>query len=154
VKARAAVIILQSNKIALIERHRQGRHFFVFPGGKVEFEETPAEAAAREAEEELGLTVIIGPLVAEIWYLDTPQYYFLAQPTGGMFGNGSGPEMNRSPDSKKGAYLPVWMDINELLDQPIQPKFLGEYIRKSVHEGWPEIPKIVMGRRPTDDPDA
>jgi len=76
VKARAAVIILQNNKIALIERHRQGRHFFVFPGGKVEFEETPAEAAAREAEEELGLTVIVGPLVAEIWYQDTPNTIF------------------------------------------------------------------------------
>ncbi|OGO64390.1 MAG: hypothetical protein A2030_00365 [Chloroflexi bacterium RBG_19FT_COMBO_50_10] len=150
-KSRAAVILIENDKIALIERNRSGRHYYAFPGGKVKEEETLAEAAAREAEEELGLQVEIGSLVAEIWYRGLPQYFFLARPTGGQFGHGTGPEMMSAPGSKNGTYLPIWMEITELISQPIQPKILREYIWKSIHEGWPEIPQIVIGRPPDEE---
>jgi 8-oxo-dGTP diphosphatase len=68
VKARAAVVLICTDKIALIERHRNGRHYYVFPGGKVEAGETPARAAAREAEEELGLVVKIERTIPCIFY--------------------------------------------------------------------------------------
>jgi len=54
---RAAVVIVENGRVALIERVRDGRTYFVFPGGGVEVGETPENAAVREAEEELGVNV-------------------------------------------------------------------------------------------------
>jgi 8-oxo-dGTP pyrophosphatase MutT (NUDIX family) len=142
-KARAAVILIENDKIALIERHRSGTHYFVFPGGKVKANESLIEAAAREAEEEIGLKVKIGSMVAKVWYLGSPQYFYLAEAIGGQFGHGFGPEMSSTPYSEKGSYLPVWVEVNLLPDKPIYPRILAEFVRKSYAEGWPEKPLYV-----------
>jgi 8-oxo-dGTP diphosphatase len=148
VKVRAAVILIQNDNIALIERNRSGRHYYVFPGGKIEVGESPAIAAKREAKEEIGQDVKIGPLVAEVWCQGSPQYYYLADALNGQFGHGSGAEMSSLPDSKKGTYLPVWMLLDELPSQPVLPKLMAEFIWKSHHSGWPEHPLIVTDRPP------
>ena len=142
-KARAAVILIENDKIAMIERHRSGTHYFVFPGGKVKANESLIEAAAREAEEEIGLKVKIGSMVAKVWYLGSPQYFYLAEAIGGQFGHGFGPEMSSAPDSEKGSYLPVWVEVNILPDKPIYPRILAEFVRKSYAEGWPKKPLYV-----------
>ena len=142
-KARAAVIIIEDDKIALIERYRSGQHYYVLPGGKVKSVESPLDAAAREAEEELGLKVKIGALVAEVSYLGAPQYYFLAEPISGLFGYGNGTEMRNLPSSEKGSYHPVWLSIHSLHDKPVLPKIMAEYIIKSLKEGWPENPLVA-----------
>ena len=58
---RAAILLFQGDKIALIERHRSGMHYFTFPGGHVEEGETPEQTAVREAEEtfRLGVPAVI-----------------------------------------------------------------------------------------------
>lgn len=150
VKSRAAVIIIENDKIALIERHHSDQHYYVFPGGKVKSSESPIEAAAREAEEELGLKVKIGSLVAEVCYLGVPQYYFLAEPISGQFGNGDGSEMNSLPDSVKGSYQPVWMAIDAVTNQPVLPKIMAEFIIKSCREGWPDNPLRMNDSSPDD----
>ena len=52
---RARVIIIRDDTIALIERYRAGRHYYVFPGGGVEPGETDRQALFRELREEAGL---------------------------------------------------------------------------------------------------
>lgn len=149
-KARAAAILIQNDKIALIERYRSGRHYFVFPGGKIEPGESPAAAAKRELKEELGLEVSIGQMVAEVWYLGTPQYYFLAEVIGGQFGHGTGAEMNSLPDSEKGSHLPVWMQVDELSSQPVLPTVVAGFVITSHTKGWPERPLLVTDRPPDE----
>ncbi len=39
-RVRAGVVLIENGKVALIERHRAGKHYFVFPGGGVEEGET------------------------------------------------------------------------------------------------------------------
>ncbi|HEY5158219.1 MAG TPA: NUDIX domain-containing protein, partial [Anaerolineales bacterium] len=63
---RAAILLLQDDKIALIERQRAGLHYFTFPGGHVEEGETPEQAAVREAAEELGLQVVIKKMLVRM----------------------------------------------------------------------------------------
>jgi ADP-ribose pyrophosphatase YjhB (NUDIX family) len=139
---RAAILLLQDDKIALIERHRQGFHYFTFPGGHVEEGETPEQAAVRETLDELGLEVVIKKLVARMGWQGKWQYYYLAEVTGGVFGSGRGEEiLNTLPG--RGTYRPMWMPLTELLDQPVKPRQMAEMVIRFSTEGWPEEPVII-----------
>ena len=137
--ARAGIILLQEGRLALIERHRSGMHYFSFPGGQVDKGETPGQAAIREAQEELGLQVTLNKLVARFRWQGAWQYYYLAEMTGGTFGTGTGLEMVH-PLPERGTYQPVWMPVTRLLAEPVLPSGLAALVARSVQEGWPEGP--------------
>jgi 8-oxo-dGTP diphosphatase len=78
-RIRAGIVLIKENKVALIERYRAGLHYFIFPGGGVDEDESPEQAASREALEELGITVGIKQKVAEVQFgQNSRQIYFLA----------------------------------------------------------------------------
>ena len=139
-KPRAAVILVQDNKIALLERNRRGTRYLVFPGGGIDKGETPEQAAAREADEELGVQVTIVRMVAEVWYNGIPQYYYLAELIGGSFGAGHGKEMSSAANSDQGSYLPCWIPASELTTQPVLPSIVARYVQNACRDGWPEHP--------------
>lgn len=144
-RARAGVIVLENEAVALIERRRAGRHYFAFPGGGVDAGETPETAAVREAHEELGLTVELRELVAIV----RPrgpfglQYYFLAEPVGGEFGAGHGPEMTGDLFLFLGSHKAVWVPVEELLVRSVKPKPLAEVVVVGSKEGWPSEPLLI-----------
>jgi len=140
VKPRAAVILLQDDKVALLERNRRGTRYFVFPGGGVDKGETPEQAAVREADEELGMQVAIVRLVAEVSYHGVPQYFFLAEATGGDFGAGQGKEMSSAAESDQGSYRPCWIPVTELTSLPVLPSIVARYIFTACRDGWPAQP--------------
>jgi 8-oxo-dGTP pyrophosphatase MutT (NUDIX family) len=82
---RAGIILLQDEKVALIERQRAGLHYFTFPGGHVEKGETPELAAVRETEEELGLHVTLKQLLVQFGWHGKWQYYYLGEVTGDIW---------------------------------------------------------------------
>ena len=139
-RIRAGIVLIQDNKVALIERHRAGLHYFVFPGGGVDEGESPEQAAVREAMEELGIQITLEQKVAEIQLgPKSRQVYFLAQQAGGEFGTGTGEEYtNADPaSSDEGTYVPVWMPVDELpLHENIYPEDVAKLVLKSVKEGW------------------
>lgn len=139
---RAAVILIEKGEIALVERYRQGVHYFTFPGGHVEPDETPEQAAIRETEEELGVEVVIERLVAEIWWHEKPQYYYLVKIISGTFGTGTGEEMSH-PLPDKGTYTPMWMLLDNILEQPVLPRSLAQIVHEAQTAGWPEPPAIL-----------
>ena len=61
----AAAIIRRRGKILICKRGEGGScaRLWEFPGGKMEAGEDPAQAAARECAEELGITVRVGELL-------------------------------------------------------------------------------------------
>jgi 8-oxo-dGTP diphosphatase len=142
-KPRAAIVLFHGQNIALIDRYRSGQHYFVFPGGKIKKNETTSVAAERETWEELGLQVHVGKMIAEVWYLGVPQYYFLVESFTGQFGSGRGPEMNSRLDSEKGTYLPVWMPVEDIINQPVLPKLMAQYVLKYHPSNWPKEPLLV-----------
>jgi 8-oxo-dGTP diphosphatase len=139
-KPRAAVVVLQDDQIALLERNRRGTRYFVFPGGGVDKGETPEQAAAREADEELGLQVTVSRMIAEVSYQGMPQYFFLAEVTGGIFGSGHGKEMSSAANSDQGSYRPCWIPVAELTTLPVLPSIIARYIYNACRDGWPEYP--------------
>ena len=141
-RIRAGIVLMQAGKVALIERHRAGLDYFVFPGGGVDEGETPEQAAVREAKEELGIEVAIKQKVAEILLGQrSRQLYFLVEQTGGEFGTGVGEEYTESDpdDPDEGVYIPIWMPVEELpLHKNIHPEHVAKLVVKSLTEGWAE----------------
>jgi 8-oxo-dGTP pyrophosphatase MutT (NUDIX family) len=139
-RIRAGIVLIQDNKVALIERHRAGLDYYVFPGGGVDVGESPEQAAVREAMEELGIEVAIKQKIAEIQLgLKSRQVYFLAEQIGGEFGTGVGEEFTDADpnDPDEGIYIPIWMPIDELsFHQNIYPEDIKRLVIKSVTEGW------------------
>ncbi len=144
-RIRAVAILIEDDQVAVIERHRMGRHYFTFPGGGVDTGETVEQAVVREVEEELGLRVGIDRKVAEIWFRGNRQEYFLVHRISGVFGTGTGEEYTRSApdDPNVGTYLPMWMPISEAFNQPLVPTEMVILLVKSHPDAWPEKPVII-----------
>lgn len=133
---RAGIILIHDGKLALIERHRQGRHYFAFPGGGVDEGETDEQAAIREAEEELGIRVQIVQKAATILREGRRnQVYFLVDWVDGVFGTGTGEEYGEV-DPEHGTYEPIWMPVEEILVKNVVPRGLAELTAKSHKDGW------------------
>jgi 8-oxo-dGTP pyrophosphatase MutT (NUDIX family) len=146
-RVRAGIVLIQENKVALIERHRAGSDYFVFPGGGMDEGETPEQAAIREAMEELGIEVAIQKKISEIQLgQKSRQVYFLVAQTGGEFGTGTGEEYTDSdPDNpEEGIYIPIWMPIEQLpLYDNIYPVSVAKLVVRSVTEGWQEATGVL-----------
>ena len=119
------MVILDGDNLAVIERRRDSRVYFVLPGGGVE-EGEPLEAAAiREAFEELGVRVSLRGLVAQVTFvvdgIASRQHYFAAQITGGDFGTGSGPEYSHA-DPSRGSYRATWISLEHASQSDVHPR--------------------------------
>jgi len=142
-RTRSGIVLIEDNKLAVIERHRAERHYFAFPGGGVDEGETPEEAAVREAEEELGIQVVIKHKVADVLINGNTQHYFLAKKIGGEFGTGTGEEYGEY-DPAHGTYLPLWMPLSDVLIKNVVPRELADLVVRSSQEGWPEGPVTII----------
>ena len=134
---RAGVLIIRSGRLALIERQWQGRRYWVIPGGGVEPGETVADAARREAEEELGVPVELGALRVRIDHREEGgsiqrQWYFDAAVRADDI-RIAGPE-KYSPD--RGIYSAVWIGLDELDVEAIHPSAVAQLIAQ-YHGVWP-----------------
>lgn len=150
-RVRAGIVLIKENKVALIERHRAGLDYYVFPGGGVDEGETPEQAAIRETREELGIEVVIKQKVAEITLgPKSRQIYFLVEHVSGEFGTGTGEEFTDSDpnDPEEGIYVPIWMPIDELPRRTnIYPVDVSKLVVKSVSDGWRKKPLVVTERQ-------
>jgi 8-oxo-dGTP pyrophosphatase MutT (NUDIX family) len=139
---RAGVIVLIGGRLALIDRVRPGSiaPYSVVPGGGVEPGESFAEAAVREAKEELGLDVELRSSMPTflLRLSDGGEHqYFLADVIGGTFGPGGGPEWD--PDRGRGTYTPVLVTPEEAVHRDLAPFPISEVLLDCFVTGrWPE----------------
>ena len=146
-RIRAGAVLIENDKVALIERYRDGKHYFVFPGGGADEGETPEQAAIREMEEETGLRVSVKHKLAEIYFGLSTQHYFLVECLGGEFGSGTGEEYtDANPNHPaQGIYIPIWMPIAELPEhEDVYPAEVVELVLQAVDGDWPKDPIIYM----------
>lgn len=129
-RLRVGAVIIEDDKLALIERRREGRTYYVFPGGGVEDGEDLATALRRECMEELGVEVTPGKHLATILFgVHSHQEYLRASITGGAFGTGTGPEYGSYPP-ERGSYHPVWIALRELSKVDVRPRSLAEALAR------------------------
>ncbi|HSG42215.1 MAG TPA: NUDIX domain-containing protein [Anaerolineales bacterium] len=144
-RTRAGIILVEDNKVALIERHRAGLDYFVFPGGGVDEGETSEQGAVREAMEELGVQIAIQRKVAIIHFDQSTQHYFLVEKVSGEFGTGIGEEYTDADpsDPQEGIYIPVWMPIDELpLHEKVYPAEVARLVLEAQTGGWQKEPVL------------
>jgi len=63
IRIRAAGILVREGELLLVRHEKNGRSYWLFPGGGVDYGETAAAALRREFLEECGLAVDVGDLV-------------------------------------------------------------------------------------------
>jgi 8-oxo-dGTP pyrophosphatase MutT (NUDIX family) len=145
-RIRSAIILIEEDNLALIERHRAGKHYYSFPGGGVDEGETSEQAAVREAEEELGIRVEIKQKVAEVIFNGNTQYYFLAKKISGEFGTGMGEEYGEY-NPVHGTYHPIWMPLAEVSTHNVLPRELADFVVQFARDGWPHEPVIIIEKK-------
>jgi len=118
-KDRSSVVIIENQKVVLIQRIRDGSIYYVFPGGGIENGETPEAGAKREALEELGVEVKVKECISEVEFNGT-QYFFLSEIISGTLGTGQGEEYT-DKNRDRGTYLPMWVDIESLSSIDVRP---------------------------------
>ncbi|MDP6356737.1 MAG: NUDIX domain-containing protein [Planctomycetota bacterium] len=142
--ARAGVIIIEAGRVALIERHRNGRHYFVVPGGGVETGETSRAAAYREAREELGVEVELVSLAVQLGEGPGTHHYYRGNVIGGTFGAGMGPEMAGQYPPESGTFKAVWVETADLVGLDVRPRGLCNLITSVPVSGWPEETVVIL----------
>ena len=146
-RTRAVAILIENNSVALIERHRAGRHYFTFPGGGVDEGESAEQAVIREMEEETGLRVAVKQKVAQVCFRGSTQEHFLVERISGEFGTGTGEEYTdaRPDDPESGVYIPIWMSLSDLPNhENIYPVDIVRLVLLSMKEGWPKEPVVIF----------
>jgi 8-oxo-dGTP diphosphatase len=123
-RGRAAVVLRDETRVALIRRVRDGHTYFVFPGGGIEGTETPAEAATRQVRRELGVEVVLGPRLLIEEFRGETAHYFSGLIVAGEFGTGS-------DGGAAGTSEPVWMELAELPHHRVHPRALAAILTGS-----------------------
>jgi 8-oxo-dGTP pyrophosphatase MutT (NUDIX family) len=70
----AAGVVLRDERGRVLVVHPTYKDVWELPGGTLELDESPAAACAREVEEELSLTVAVGPLLCVDWVPPSPPW--------------------------------------------------------------------------------
>lgn len=117
-RGRAAVVLRDETRVALIRRVRDGHTYFVFPGGGIHGDETPAEAATRQARRELGVDVLLGPRLLIEEFRGETAHYFSALIVGGEFGTGAETDAVGTAEA-------VWMELADLPHHRVHPRALA-----------------------------
>jgi len=63
IRIRAAGILVKDDQILLVRHEKNGKSYWLLPGGGVDFGESVEDALVREFMEEVGLAIKVGPMV-------------------------------------------------------------------------------------------
>lgn len=147
VTARAVVYNAES-QLLLMERRKEGRHYFTLSGGHVEPGETAEQAVVREVLEETGITIEVTRLLyksIDIYHQD--QHIFLCRY---ISGQPALPE--QSPEyiidqRLSQLHRPGWFSVDALIGQQVFPLGLLEFLAEDKLLNYQHNPRLIVERQ-------
>jgi 8-oxo-dGTP pyrophosphatase MutT (NUDIX family) len=122
-------IIVKDDNILVMFRRKNGREYYVFPGGHMRKNEKPIEAVEREVEEETTVRVRnLRVAYKFINYLEPQriEYYFVGEWVSGE-PQLSGEESRACNDDNY--YNPMWVKISEIPELNLYPRATREWVQ-------------------------
>ena len=143
IRIAARALILQERRLLLTRCERQGRTYYVVPGGGQEERETLAQTVARECREEIGVEVEVGRLLFVRDYIPPEggfsylskerhqvEHFFECRVP-----EGYRPIEGSVPDSNQVAV--EWLDLEALSRVEVYPGWLVEVLRTGTLSSLP-----------------
>lgn len=125
-------IVFVDDKIVLMERNKENRHFFTLPGGKVENNEMARNAAVREIKEEVNLEVEPIRLLYKSIYKGQMQAYFLCKHIHGEVSKTDAEEY--TGNGSYGTYEPVLRKISDIGKIELMPPNVKKQLAKDIQK--------------------
>ena len=144
-----AIIFNEAGELLMVERHNNGEHYFVLPGGHVEAGETIEEAAAREVLEETGIIVTVEKLLyTSVDAFDNDQSLFLCNYVAGnpaLQPDSIEAKVQESGEPEE--WKPAWFSFDALRNKTVYPIGLLKYLQEDKTAGYHHNPYKILERR-------
>lgn len=127
---RVRAVIIKDRRVLVLERHKDDDHFWCFPGGGVEKDESEQEALKRECLEEINVKIKVGRKIYHQDFKESPINFYLAEIVDGKVGKGNGPEYQEN-NNYIGTHQPVWLPIKDLQKYDLRPNTLRDMLKNS-----------------------
>ncbi len=125
---KVAAVIIKNNKILLMRRVKNGRQYFVFPGGRVREKENFESAIKREIKQEFDIDIEIETFLFRIENKGKVELYFLVKNFSGE-SKISGEEKQVINDNNQ--YYLEWKNLSDLKKlSNLQPQEAKNKIKK------------------------
>ena len=121
-----AIIIIQ-DRLVVMERKKENRHYFVLPGGHLENNESFEECVIREVNEEFGIEVRPIKIIYDLVAGNDMQGIFLCEYVSGVLGKTEFGEEYQQ-DRNRGEYNPTSIPKTELKNINLVPTELKEQL--------------------------
>jgi len=140
-------IVIKDGRILLIERWRDGLHYFSIPGGGIENDETAARTAEREVLEETMVRVTAGRVLYDmrdpVGHVHT---FFMCEYVGGEPALDPDSEEAQSAAASHGAnrYVPRWIPLQDVAGLTFMywaP--VGRQLVHDIEHGFAPGPKVL-----------
>lgn len=131
-------ILIHQGQILLMERWRDGEHYFSIPGGGIEQDESPEHAVLRELKEETSVSASLGRLLYT-WKEGTHTHYFYECIY--ISGEAHLPADAEEAGDENNKYKPRWIKYDEIKNLPYgywRP--VADQLLKDLALGFPTKP--------------
>lgn len=128
---RCAGIVLNGDSILFMYRKKNGREFYVLPGGHMQEGESAEETLTREIMEESTIKVKNVKLAFEFkdYIKENSEYYYLCELESGTLQLGGEELIKNSPEN---IYELKWVPFGEISNLNILPKAAKEWIEETL----------------------
>lgn len=141
-RIRAVAITIKDGQVLLMHRRKNGREYYVFPGGGVEVGETVEQAVVRELIEEASMDIVPEKLLYRHIYDDgTEQFFYLCRYVAGEPKLGEGNESRDMATNQDNYYNPIWHSLEALPQLLLYPLEIRDWLMEDLKNDFESTPK-------------